>query len=363
MKNKLQASTAVVTQFSNWCVPRRGAENPENQTNAVWSWLIQTRAWPNAAHKVAGAGEKQSPGWCFDRFGQSKTQLSDGTIIYIGGEHEDHYVPDFFIYNDVVVVRPDSSIEIYGYPTDVFPPTDFHSATQVGDEIFIIGGLRYPKDRSDKETWVYRLQLSDFSIHVVTTHGHPPPWLYDHNAELDKDGQRIICTGGQARHLSARMTVDNLTTWEFDLKTKTWSVLESKPYQRWLLVREDKSHNDLWGIEQVAWAMRSSRQDDFAESYRAKFKERGHVVDADLFYSRFSPPIPHSIVEPDPDSDNYRVHRILVDGVVVRYVEGSFDIAVTVEGELSSDKLEVLKRHSLETYSKLEGVAYKVIPL
>lgn len=97
MKKKLQAPAAVVQQFSDWCIPRRGTTNPENQTNEVWSWLIQTRASPHAAHESARVGDKQSPGWCFDRFGQSETQLPDGTVIFIGGEHEDHYDPDFYI--------------------------------------------------------------------------------------------------------------------------------------------------------------------------------------------------------------------------------------------------------------------------
>ncbi|NOR63567.1 MAG: hypothetical protein GQ535_13860 [Rhodobacteraceae bacterium] len=363
MKKKLQAPTAIVNQFANWCAPRRGETNPESQTNAVWSWLVQTQAWPGAAHKAAGTGEKKSPGWCFSRYGQSKTQLSDGTIVYIGGEHEDHYDPDFYIYNDVVVVRPDSSIEIYGYPTDVFPPTDFHSATQIGDDIIIIGGLRYPEDRCDTETRVYRLQLSDFSIHRVATQKQAPPWLYDHRAELDVGRSKIVCTGGQVTHHPSKTTVENLTVWEFDLVEKSWHSLAGKPFKRWLLVREDESLNELWQIEQVARASRLSRQDSFAEKYRAEFEARGHIVNADLFYSRFSPPIPHSVVERDPNSDEYRVHRVLIDGVVVRYVEDMHAITVTVEGALSLEKRKALKCHGLETFSGLEGVAYKIVQL
>ncbi|MDU8928172.1 hypothetical protein RXV86_12310 [Alisedimentitalea sp. MJ-SS2] len=95
MKTKLQAPPEVVAQFNNWHLPRRGKSNPENQTNDVWSWLVQTRAWPHAAHKAAGSGEKQSPGWCFDRFGQSETHLPDGTRIYIGGNTKTIMTPTF----------------------------------------------------------------------------------------------------------------------------------------------------------------------------------------------------------------------------------------------------------------------------
>ena len=71
------------------------------------------------------AGYPAAPGWCADRFGQSLTLLPDGRAVQVGGEHEDHYDPDFCIYNDVFVHGPDGDLAIYGYPADVFPPSDF----------------------------------------------------------------------------------------------------------------------------------------------------------------------------------------------------------------------------------------------
>jgi len=363
MRKKLQTKSSVRAQFKDWCVPKRGNANPERQTNDVWSWLVETRVGAYTAHEAAGAGERVYPGWCFARYGQSETVFADGTKIYIGGEHEDHYDPDFYIYNDVVAVRPDASIEIFGYPKDVFPPTDFHSATLVGDKVYIIGGLRYPENRSDHETQVYQLELEGFSIHRVEVNGQAPSWLYDHKAELNESGTKIVCTGGQVTHHQAQRTVENLTTWEFDLETLAWAAAGSEVATRWLLEREDESSNDLFGIESVVRASRSSRLSKFAERYKTKFAQRGHVVDAELFYSRFQPPIPHSPVAIDPDSDEFKVHRILIDGVIVRYVEDMHEIAVTVEGELSGDTIEVLKRHGLETYSRLEGLPYKCILL
>ncbi len=364
MTKEIQAPTEVLAEFDSWQSPRRGALNPENQTNVVWSWLAKTRASPQAAHEAAGAGEQKSPGWCFNRFGQSETELADGSVIYIGGEHEDHYDPDFYIYNDVVLLRPDGSIEIYGYPTEVFPPTDFHTATPFGDEIFILGGLRYPDERDHSDTLVYRLQLSDFSIHLVKSCGNAPSWLYDHTAELDNARQTIVCSGGQVSHEHTGRTVENLTTWEFDLTKNTWSSLESKSFQRWILVREDESYNELWGIERVAQASRSTRKDDFAEKYRADFAARGHEVDAELYEARFTPPFPHTPIEAtDPYGDDHRVHRFAVEGVVVRISEDMHEIAITVEGELSPDLLGSLERFGLETYSAIEGVPYKSIRL
>ena len=146
--------------------------------------VAQARAEPHPAQRAAGNGQKSSPGWCICRFGQSETHLPDGTVIYIGGEYEDFYDPDHYIYNDVVVLRPDGSIEIYGYPTSIFPPTDFHSATLCDDEIIIIGGLGGSGKRDDNDTLVFRLQLNDFAIHRVPTQGDAPRWLYGHKADL-----------------------------------------------------------------------------------------------------------------------------------------------------------------------------------
>ena len=73
--------------------------------------------------------------WCANRFGQSLTRLPVGRAIQFGGEHEDSYDQDFCIYSDVFVHHPDVRVDVYGYPDDVFPPTDFHTATMIGDSI------------------------------------------------------------------------------------------------------------------------------------------------------------------------------------------------------------------------------------
>jgi len=59
------------------------------------------------------------PAWCFERFGKSETTLPEGRVVHIAGEHEDHYDPDFYIYNDVIVIGRDGSIAITGYPREI----------------------------------------------------------------------------------------------------------------------------------------------------------------------------------------------------------------------------------------------------
>ncbi|MBO9467925.1 hypothetical protein J7443_22025 [Tropicibacter sp. R15_0] len=272
--------------------------------------------------------------------------------------------PGFYIYNDVVVQRPDGSVEFYGYPEGVFPPTDFHSATLCGDEILIVGGLHYPKDRLQNTTLVYRLQLSDFSIQRVETQGTTPNWLHDHNAELDMSRQSLVCSSGKVTHTPTGRVIENLTTWGFDLSTNRWSATSSQSFHRWLLVREDESFNELWGIGQVFDAERSTETNDIAEQYKRKFAARGHVVDPKLHAARFTPPIPHTpVLATDPFGKDFRVHRLEIQGVTIRIREDMHEIAVTVEGDLPADILADLQQFGVKTYSAIEGVPYKSIPL
>jgi hypothetical protein len=164
------------------------------------------------------------PVWCAQRFGQSMTRLPDGRIVQIGGEHEDGYDPDFCIYNDVFVHAPDGSITIHGYPEDVFPPTDFHSATLVGDAIVIIGSLGYPEARKYGETPVYRLDTRSWRIERMATRGDAPGWLHRHRALLVAPTE-IRVSGGQVLTLEGgkQKTTDNASVHVLDTRRWTWT--------------------------------------------------------------------------------------------------------------------------------------------
>src|SRR5260370_15017855 len=126
-----------------WWSPRFGKSNPERMNNPVWEWLIRStmNAWSANEQFNGPSAMDAGPGWCFDLFGQSSTELADGRIVLIAGEHEDYYDTDFYIYNDVVVRHPDGGIDIFGYPRDVFPPTDFHTATLIRNRFIVIVSL------------------------------------------------------------------------------------------------------------------------------------------------------------------------------------------------------------------------------
>jgi hypothetical protein len=142
---------------------RCGTRNPEMMNNPFWEAMIRSGVNAYQAGNLFGIDNKfdgkYMPIWCAQRFGQSLTFLPDGRIVQVAGKHEDHYDPDFCIYNDVFVHSPDGSVTIYGYPESVFAPTDFHTATLIGDFIYLIGPLGYPKDRRYWETsvaWIQR---------------------------------------------------------------------------------------------------------------------------------------------------------------------------------------------------------------
>lgn len=224
----MQVPSIVKSEFVSWAAPRRGQLNPEVLTNPVWAWLIETGLSPEVAHMAAGIGRRRKPGWNFgERFGQSRTALDDGSSVLIGGEYEDFYDPDFYIYNDVVVARSDGSITIYGYPEEVFQPTDFHTATKVGNGIYIIGCLGYVKDRRPNHTPVYFLDLQSFQISAVETVGEAPSWLFKHTAKLEPDTHAISVEGGRVMQESTNDLIPNDGVWKLCLRTFEWTKQKS----------------------------------------------------------------------------------------------------------------------------------------
>lgn len=203
---------------------RFGTRNPELFDEAFWLDMVDCRAgaWePRLKFEGKDRDEDGEAIWCFERFGCSVSRLADGRYIEIAGEHEDFYDPDFCIYNDVVVHDGRGGIRIYGYPRDIFPPTDFHSATVAGDYIYIIGGLGYPNDRIPGYTPVFRLHCSTLAIERVETKGQNPGWLYQHKAcALGESTIRISAgevVGAQGEE------VPSMHAYLLDLTTLTWT--------------------------------------------------------------------------------------------------------------------------------------------
>jgi ankyrin repeat protein len=208
---------------------RFGTQNPEKMNVPFWEAMIRSGMNAYQAAKLfGGAGPK--PTWCAERFGQSMTFLPDGRIVQVAGEHEDHYDPDFCIYNDVFVHDPDGTIRIHGYPDGVFPPTDFHTATLIGSHIYLIGSLGYAGTRHYGETPVYRLDTNTFRMERLETTGNKPGWIYKHRA-IQSGSHEIQVTGGEVLTLSGgkEKYSENSTVFILDIEQRVWRVGLSVP--------------------------------------------------------------------------------------------------------------------------------------
>ena len=361
--------------FLKWRSPRFGTSNPERMSNPVWEWLVKSRINAYlATERLNGPSAMDAgPGWCFDRFGQSSNQLPDGRVVFIAGEHEDSYDPDFYIYNDVVIQNPSGQIEIFGYPREIFHPTDFHSATLVSNRIVLIGNLGYPQERRPGTTPVMILDLKSLAISEVKTSGTSPGWIHKHTATLSEDGGSILIQRGKVdRGGTDNSLVENIDDWQLHLSDRRWERLTERHWPRWEIRRKDGEMNHLFGYQQAAWAKQMPEVES-ADSELARLKkqfeiptlkeELGKSPDLEMFARLYKPPLAYEELAKSESEEEYNVRRINVAGVVVRYVEEMTGIQMTVEGELPQKTLDILTRDLLDKLSALENSPCEIVRL
>ncbi len=212
--------TSTPEEYSRAKYAREGRSNPEEAEEPFWLGMI--RSGVSAYQGKSKYGDTSFPVWCAQRFMQSLTFLPDGRILLIGGEHEDAYMPDFHIYNDVFVFEPPDKLRIFLYPDKDFPPTDGHSATLVEQSIYIIGNVGHRGSRREGFTPVYRLNIKTMRIETVPTSGEGPGWISDHRARLN--GSQIEIAGGKTytTKLGKPSFDRNDRTFLLDLRTMAW---------------------------------------------------------------------------------------------------------------------------------------------
>lgn len=217
----IPATEITPEAFNRHGTARAGRANPEAYLPEFWREQIRTgRSGYAAESEIVGKRDYKAPSvpvWSFQRFGRSVTRLPDGRLVVIAGEHEDHYDADFCIYADVTVLDGKGGVEHFIYPGDIFPPTDFHTATLLQGRILLIGALGYPQDRREGDTQVLSLDLSDFSITSVETTGEKPGWIHRHDTR--HEGNRLIVSGGKVE--PGYRDLDG--TYSLDLDTLNWS--------------------------------------------------------------------------------------------------------------------------------------------
>lgn len=351
--------------FRAWRNPRRGAANPERQTNPVWTWLARNptiTAWA-ANHHFGGSDHAGHPTWTNHRFGQTTTALPDGRTLHIAGEHEDFYDPDFYIYNDVHVTEPGGALAIYGYPTAVFPPTDFHSATVVDAHVWVIGNLGDARTRVPRATPVFQLDTRTLAFARVDTTGANPGWLSNHVAAASPDGATITVRGGRREVVvggrpALRVNCDDFA---LDLASGVWTQLTDRRWRQWRLERDDGASNRLFEVRWYARHVDDERPDQRAQA-ADELARIGHAPDLAAWAARFAPPVAHTPRAND-DDDQWRTTQIAIDGVTVRFDEHDDHVLVTIEGALPDATVATVIEDARAKLARVEATGYRAISL
>ncbi len=350
--------------FLEWQTARRGTQNPEDMSNPVWGWIFRGRIDPYHAnrHFTTGVDYPGVARWAGCRMGQSKTVLADGRVIWIAGEHEDFYDPDFYIYNDVIVERVDGEITILGYPPAVFSPTDFHSASLVdhGKSILIIGSIGYQDTRCPGHTPIFRLDTQGYNMESVEATGESPGWIHKHDAQLSQDETRLEIRGGQA--LGEYGFMENIDDWSLCLRTMTWTRLTQRNWPRFRVRRTDERRLHLFEYSNLVF----ERQ--FPETGTGAVQEIeseiGTQPNLPAFQSLFKPSMENRELESQADDDNdWRTTRICIDGIQVRFIDDSDYVSVVSEGQLATAKLESILEELAEKLSLVENCPCEVFKI
>lgn len=353
--------------FRQWRDARHGTRLAEDLSNPYWSWLIRSgeSSWAANEHFGGPSSYDGTPVWSAERFGQSTTQLPDGRTLLVAGEHEDHYDPDFFIYNDVIVRHPDGGIKVLGFPEDVFPPTDFHSATLMGGKLILIGNLGYPHQREAGKTQILVLDLDTWKIRNQPSAGDAPGWIHRHDA-IPENGS-IIIRGGKIWTSTDAGLVENFDDWRICLNTWTWERLTRRHVIVLEFLREDSTPNKLF--EMGMWIF---HQDFIMPGYdkveslpglpdlKPELDQyaQGAPRDRNAFERRFQPDNVEYRQLPTPEES--RECHIEVEGVRVRYEEEMWSVRLTIEGELPAETVRCLSDDLIDKLERAEGVKYQV---
>lgn len=310
--------------------PRFGNANPERMQLAFWEWMIrgEENLPLDDENGLAGFGfrmregklksgygpyrardefkvplnREDGPIWTFERYGTTRNELPDGRTVCIGGEHEDYYDADFCIYNDVIVLGPEGRIEIYGYPKEIFPPTDFHTASLLNGRIIIVGSLGYMQERHPGYTPVYSLDLSGYHMSEIKTSGEMPGWISEHESVLGSNGTITIRGGKVIEQKGGKQQYRrNFEDYVLDLRSGVWSRVTNRN-----------------------WRQLSIRQED------GQF----FVLERDLNPENLIPRMAERTAASDNES---RRVRILVSGVPISLIVGVRFIEIIVEGKLPDE--------------------------
>lgn len=358
----------ILAHFEQFKFPQNCVQNPTNLTNPYWQWVIQHRLNPNQILNVVPNADENlrnkrhfgettptcecPPLWSFQRMGQTQTMLPDGREIFIGGEFDDFYDPNFCIFNDVVVKYPNGDIQIFAYPENIFPPTDFHSAILIDGYIYIIGNMGYFNQRNYNSTPVYRLNIHSYKMEKIETRNHIG-WLNQFKTSI-KDGQ-IIITEGKVFDDDCSPMRENIDDWAFNPSTRTFQNLTNRHWQGFWLRRKDFDHlltPRYWSAMLYEYLL---DDDDIVNDELSRLKDFfGDKYQYDLYKSLFTPPMAHSeMILSQEHFDEVEIY--VLDDIKIRYVFHFDYLQVYIQGQLDDNHLTLLQENLCHKMSKLEN--------
>lgn len=182
-------------------------------------------------------------------------------------------------------------------------------------------------------------------------------------ATRSDDGSSITVRGGQCEiergeHRFQRDAVDDHV---LDLTTLIWTRLTDRRWQQFELSRSDGRMGDLWDVSQLADYVERP-DDEFFMQQAAQYRQRlGREPDLGAWRSRFRPPVPHETL-PRTD-DDWRVHRIRVDGAIVRYVDSHRGARVVIEGAVRASVVSALIDDLRMKLSRADASPYVTVSL
>jgi hypothetical protein len=215
------------------------------------------------------------------------------------------------------------------------------------------------------------LDLRTFAISMIRTSGSAPGWIHKHKASLSDDGRSILVQLGKVdRGIKDKSLIENIDDWRLHLADWRWEQLTKRRWARWEVRRKDGNRNHLFEYQQAVWAKQIpelSKPDGELDRLTEEFdipslqQELGRGPDLDLFARLYKPPVRHE--ELAKLEDEFNVHRIRIEAVIVRYVEEMDSVQMTVEGELPQKILDTLTRDLIEKLAGLENAVCELIQL
>lgn len=84
-------------------------------------------------------------------------------------------------------------------------------------------------------------------------------------------------------------------------------------------------------------------------------------ISPELLASLFVPPVPFTPAA--GNDDEFKVTRVVVDGVAIRYKDDDWGIVMTVEGELPAAAVDTLSSDLLTKLERIQGQPCEVRPV